>query len=81
MKFLLHTSKNHFRWLFHLKRDHYNLRRRKQLERQGYEFIPIENFKKLREFDDYINFKWDKSYNTNTIYKNNKEKLQKTIRK
>ena len=80
MKFLLHTSKNHFRWLFHLKRDHYNLRRKKQLENKGYEFIHIEKFEKLRKFNDYINFKWDKDYNVNTIHKNNNKPLNKTIR-
>ena len=81
MKFLLHTSKCHFRWLLYLKKKFYNEKRKKQLEGNGYEFIHIDNFRKLRNFDDQENFKWDKNKKTKTMYEKNEEILQRTKRK
>ena len=81
MVFLRSTTKSHFRWLFKLKMDHYNKKRKKQIEKKGYKFIHIDNFEKLRNFDEHEGFKWDKNRKTNTIYKNNQQILKKTIKK
>ena len=68
MKFLLHTNKNHFRWLLYLKKKYYNEKRKRQLEQKGYEFINIENFSKLRNLEDFENFSWNKNQTTSQIH-------------
>ena len=81
MRFLRSSTKNHFRWLFHLKINHYNKKRKKQIEKKGYEFISIDEFEKLRNLDDHEDFKWDKTRKTSTIYLNNTIQLKKTIQR
>ena len=80
MKFLLHTNKHHFRWLLYLKKKYYNEKRKRQLEQKGYEFIGIENFRKLRNFEDFENFAWNKNQTTTQIHTKNNEILSTTIR-
>lgn len=81
MKFLLHTSKNHFRWLLWLKKKYYNQKRKRQLEEKGYKFINIEEFEKLRNLEDANNFSWDKNKTTEQIHTKNNEILSITTRK
>ena len=78
MKFLLNTNKCHFRWLLHLKKQHYNDKRKRQLEDNGYKFIDITEFTKLRNIDDYHNFGWDRTRKTNEIYQKNNDELDCT---
>lgn len=80
MKFLLHTNKNHFRWLLYLKKKYYNEKRKKQIEEKGYEFIDIDNFRKLRNLKDFETFSWDKTKTTTQIHTKNNEILSTTIR-
>lgn len=80
MKFLLHTSKTHFRWLLYLKKKYYNEKRKKQLEKNNYEFVDINEFKKLRNFDEFNNFKWNKNHTTDQICTKNNEILSITER-
>ena len=81
MKFLLHTNKNHFRWLLYLKKKYYNQKRKKQIEDKGYKFINIEEFEKLRNLEEMNNFSWDKTRTTTQIHTKNNEILSNTIRK
>ena len=61
--------------------NHYNKKRKKQIEKKGYKFISIDEFEKLRHLDDHEGFKWDVNRKTGTIYKNNNKILKKTIQK
>ena len=44
--------------------NHYNKKRKKQIEKKGYKFISIDEFEKLRHLDDHEGFKWDVNLTT-----------------
>ena len=67
--------------LLYLKKKYYNQKRKKQLENEGYEFINIEEFEKLRNLQEFNNFSWDKNRTTTQIHTKNNEILSTTIRK
>lgn len=80
MKFLRSTRKCHFRWLMYLKKKQYNKKRLHQLEDAGYTFINISNFKRIRNIEQFEDFKWDVSKKAETIHLENEKILTKTQR-
>ena len=82
MKFLSQTSKHHFRWLLYRKVKFHNERRKKALQNEGYQFVNIEKFEKLRNFEDHVNFEWNQEKDVFKLYnKNNDISKTTTIKK
>ena len=81
MKFLASTTEHHFQWLLYRKVKFHNERRKKALQKRGYEFWPIQKFKKLRNLEDHINFEWKKDTHVKQLCKKNDEILTITTLK
>lgn len=78
--FLGDLGKSSFRWLMYLKANYHNEKRKRDLESQGYTFIDINNFNKLRELNENVvdNFEWDKEYDLHQYHQQNKQILKTT---
>lgn len=78
MSYIKGLNKYHYRRILYLKRKWHNVERKKQLEKQGYVFIDIKNFKRLRQYDHSKQFIWDDTQKTQHISKHNDKMLTTT---